>query len=54
MSSLSISLTNRRIERTITTVLLALIEMTTSVKSCFLHIRRNSMQLSTIPSGVSP
>ena len=41
-------------ERTITTVLLALIDITTSLKHSRLHIRRNSMQLSTIPSGVSP
>ena len=54
MPSRSMALTSRRTERTMTTVLLAFIEITTSVKFSRLHIRRNSMQLSTIPSGVSP
>ena len=39
---------------TMTTVFDDLIEITTSWKSIFLQIRRNSMQLSTMPSGVSP
>ena len=46
--------TRRRTERTITTVLLALTLSTTSVKSALRHTRRNSMQDSTMPSGVSP
>ena len=39
---------------TITTVLLALMEMTTFMKLWRTQIRRNSMQLSTMPAGVSP
>ena len=54
MSSRSISATSRRTDRTMTTVLDALMEMTTSSKLCLRKMRRNSMQLSTIPSGVSP
>ena len=54
MSSRSIASTRRRTERTITTVLLALMLSTTSWKSSFRHTRRNSMHDSTIPSGVSP
>ena len=52
--SLSISATRRRTERTITTVLDDLMEMTMSWKSYLRKMRRNSIQLSTMPSGVSP
>ena len=52
--SRSMASTNKRTLRTITTVLLALMDTTTSLKSSFTQMRRNSMQLSTIPSGVSP
>ena len=45
---------NKRTVFTITTVLEALMEITTSVKSSFTQMRRNSMHDSTIPSGVSP
>ena len=54
MSSLSIVSTSKRTDCTITTVLLDLMEITTLSNCCFLQIRRNSMQLSTMPSGVSP
>ena len=39
---------------TMTTVLLALMEIATSAKFSLLQILRNSMQLSTMPAGVSP
>ena len=54
MPSRSITLHSRRTLRTMTCVLEALMEMTTSLNFCFTHTRRNSMQLSTMPSGVSP
>ena len=54
MPSASIAPTSRRTERTITTVLLALMDITTSSKRSRRQMRRNSMQLSTMPSGVSP
>ena len=47
-------LTSSLTERTITIVLDALTDITTSSNASLLHMRRNSMQLSTIPSGVSP
>ena len=46
--------TNRRTLCTITTVFEALIEITTSSKCTLAQTRRNSMQLSTMPAGVSP
>ncbi len=52
--SFSISLTSSRTVRTITTVLLAFIEITTLLKFSFTQIRRNSIHDSTIPAGVSP
>ena len=52
--SCSITATSKRTVFTITTVLEALIEITTSVKCSATQIRRNSIQDSTIPSGVSP
>ena len=54
MPSCSILHTNKRTDCTMTTVLEDLMLMTTSVKSSFWHTRKNSMQLSTMPSGVSP
>ena len=52
--SFSISFTSSLTVRTITTVLLAFIDMTTFLNCSFTQIRRNSMHDSTIPSGVSP
>ena len=54
MPSRSITSQSRRTERTITCVFDALMDTTTSGKFSFTQTRRNSMQLSTIPSGVSP
>ena len=45
---------SRRTERTITAVLEALMDTTTLLKFSFTQTRRNSMQLSTMPSGVLP
>ena len=54
MCSMRITLHSRRTERTITCVLDALIDTATSLNPSFTHTRRNSMQLSTMPAGVSP
>ena len=54
MPSRSITSASRRTVFTITTVLLALMEMTTSRKSSSTQMRRNSMHDSTMPAGVSP
>ena len=54
MPSRSMASASRRTLRTITAVLLALTETTTSVNPSLTQTRRNSMQLSTMPSGVSP
>ena len=54
MFSFSMLTESSRTDFTIITVFEALMLITTLWKSCLLKIRRNSMQLSTIPSGVSP
>ena len=54
MPSFSMAWQSRRTERTMTAVLLALMDTTTSMKCSFWQMRRNSMQLSTMPPGVSP
>ena len=52
--SCSMTAASKRTVFTMTTVLDALMEMTTSVKFSCTQMRRNSIQDSTMPSGVSP
>ncbi len=52
--SLSMVSTNNLTDCTITTVLEAFIEITTCLKSSATQIRKNSIQDSTMPAGVSP